>query len=221
MIIALLFACFRGKLCAGSNSRRGGFHTAHISTPLPLPLNVLLQRLGAVWSDDCRAFITHWAQLRGDAVLPTTETFFDHPTGRFAPYLYVVELLDDTALVRLQGTVLDERWTVRLTGKDLHEGMPATLRRRSLSNMRRIVSQPCGYLARNIYATSMDRNVMADLVQLPLAVREGRPPRVVCLSLMQRDDDMEETVSGFRTEALEWIDLGAGAPADPPLNLLD
>ncbi len=189
-------------------------------------MNDLLQRLGAFWSDDCRAFIAHWAQLRGDILLPTsflptTETFFDHPTGQFAPYLYVVELRDDVALVRFQGTVLDERWTVQLTGKDLHDGMPATLRRRSLSNMRQIVSQPCGYLARNTYATSLDRNVTADLVQLPLAVQDGRLPRVVCLSLMQRDDDMEETVSGFHTEALEWIDLGAGVPPEPPLDLLD
>ncbi|MBY0509910.1 MAG: PAS domain-containing protein, partial [Rhodospirillaceae bacterium] len=129
-----------------------------------------------MWSDDCRAFIAHWAQLRGDAILPTTETFFDHATGQFAPYLYVVELTDDVALVRFQGTVLDERWAAQLTGKDLHEGMPATLRRRSLSNMRRIVSQPCGYIARNAYATSLGRTVTADLVQLPLAARDGRPP---------------------------------------------
>lgn len=189
---------------------------------MPLALNELLQRLGTVWSDDCRAFIAHWAQLRGHtALLPTTETFFDHPTGRFAPYLYVVELTDDSALVRLRGTVLDERWTARLTGKDLHDGLPAIIRRRSLSNMRRIVSKPCGYLARNIYTTSLDRDVTADLVQLPLAVRDGRPPRIVCLSLMRRDDDMDETVAGFRTEALEWIDLGAGVPPDPPVDLLD
>jgi hypothetical protein len=199
--------------------QKGGFHTVHLSTPPPL--NEILQRLGDLWSDDCRAFITHWAQLRGNALIPATETFFDNPEARFAPCLYVVDLTGDTALVRLQGTALDERWTARLTGKDLHDGMSATVRRRSLSNMRQIVAQPCGYLARNVYRTSTDRDVIADLVQLPLAVQAGRPPRVVCLSLMQRDDDMEETVADFHTEALAWIDLGAGVPRDPPLDLID
>lgn len=186
----------------------------------PLSLDTLRHNLGAYWSDDSHSFLAHWAGLRAFALIPATEKFLDTPLLRLAPQIYIVELIDDVALVRLQGTALDERWTTQLTGRDLHEGLPDKVRQRSMANMRRIVAQPCGYLARNVYATSLNRAVTDDLMQLPLGVRAGRPPRVVCLTLMERDEDMGETVSSFHTDALTWLDLGAGVPEKPPLDLL-
>lgn len=188
---------------------------------MPVCAVTLRERLGASWSEACHAFVAHWAGLRASAFIPTTEDFLDKPSFRFAPYLYIVELSGDNAVVRLQGTGLDARWTAQLTGRDLHEGLPTKLKKRSLANMHHVIVQPCGYLARNVYTTSLNRSVTGDLVQLPLAAREGRPARLVCLSLMERDEDMEETVAGFHTEALTWLDLGAGVPVKPPIDLLD
>ena len=186
----------------------------------PLSLDTLRQNLGTYWSEGSHNFLAHWAGLRASALIPATEDFLDAPLLRLAPHIYIVELIDDVALVRLQGTALDERWTIQLTGRDLHEGLPDKVRQRSMANMRRIVTQPCGYLARNVYTTSLNRAVTDDLMQLPLGVRAGRPPRVVCLTLMERDEDMGETVSSFHTEALAWLDLGAGVPKNPPIDLL-
>jgi len=202
------------------NTISGEFPTVPRSY-MPASADTLRQRLGASWSGACHTFVAHWAGLRVSGFIPTTEDFLDRPLFQFAPYLYIIELIGDDAVVRLQGTGLDARWTAQLTGRDLHEGLPTKLKKRSLANMRHVVAQPCGYLARNVYTTSLNRSVTDDLVQLPLAVREGRPPRLVCLSLMERDEDMEETVAGFHTEALAWLDLGAGVPATPPVDLLD
>jgi hypothetical protein len=188
---------------------------------VPLPTDALRQNLGTFWSEDCQAFTAHWASLRGPGLMPTTEAFMDCPSARFAPDLYIVELLDDVALVRLQGTSLDARWPAQLTGRDLHEGLPASVRRRSLENMRKVVRQPCGYLARNAYTTSLNRTLTADLMQLPLAVRAGRAPRLVCLTPMLRNNEFSETVMRFHTDALAWLDLGAGVPRDPPYDLID
>jgi hypothetical protein len=100
---------------------------------MPASADLLSQRLGASWSEACHAFVAHWAGLRAAAVMPTTEAFLDTPSFRFAPHLYIVELIGDDAVVRLQGTGLDARWTVRLTGRDVHEGLPTKLKKRSLA----------------------------------------------------------------------------------------
>jgi hypothetical protein len=172
------------------------------------------------WSQACRDFLAHWLTLRKGAPIPATEDFFDSAEPCFAPALYIVELVGDAAIVRLQGSELELRWNAYITGYDLHAGMPGPMRAKSLANMRHVAGVPCGYLARNSYQTSLNRTVTSDLIQLPLGVKAGRPPRVVCLTVMDRDEIWEETVSNFKTHALGWIDLGAGVPPAPPLDLL-
>jgi hypothetical protein len=193
--------------------------------PTPKSIDALRQNLGTFWSEDCQAFMAHWARLREEALMPTTEAFLDHPMPDFAPNIYLVELVDGIARVRLQGSALDERWPAQLTGRDLHERLPVKVRERSLQNMHHIAAQPCGYLASNRYTTSLNRTIMAKLIQLPLAVQAGRPPRVVSLSTIPRralsDEEMEEMVAAFRSEALTWIDLGAGVPSGPPRELFE
>jgi len=174
------------------------------------------------WSDECRAFVDHWAGLREEGVLmPTSDRFMDRPSSDFTPSTYIVDIENDVAVVRFQGSALEERWGASLTGQDIHGGQAARFRQRSILNMNHVIAQPCGYLAMNTYTTSYGREVTADLVQLPLSTAPGRPPRLVCYVGDDPDRSHVDKMTAFtKTIQLDWLDLGAGIPAAAPLDLL-
>ena len=195
-------------------------HDGHRGAPIPTVAEIQAN-MGQDWSADVRAFAAHWAEMREGGRVTTFERFISEPSPRFAPPLYVVELDGLRAVVRLQGTELDRLWGDNLTGKDLHVGFPEAFRVRSVANMRAVTGRPCGYLARNIYATTREREVTADMIQLPLDAGAGRLPRVLCYTPLPVNDAVDERVGAFvRTTRLGWIDLGAGVPDVLPLDLV-
>lgn len=185
----------------------------HIDGPLEI--------LSELWSMEIGAFAAHWRSMREGAAMPTSERFLDNPSARFAAFSYILELTDEGAIVRYQGTELVARWMRDFTGKELHDGRHPAFKERSLSNMRQVAEVPCGYLVRLTFGTSTGRQMRSDLLQLPLGVKPGRPPRIVCLASWEEIREVEETVAKYlETHDTEWLDLGAGVPDAPPRNLL-
>ena len=133
----------------------------------------------ADWSPECMAFLRYWTSLRKDAGVPTSEDFLDSPSTRFAPYVYILEILDGAPVVRLQGSQLEQAWARDLTGGDFFPGRSARFRAAAIANMRAVITHPCGHLARSTYATSKGLKITSDWIQLPLGVREGRAPRLM------------------------------------------
>ncbi len=179
------------------------------------------EALSELWSVEIGAFAAHWRSMREGDIMPTFERFLDNPSGRFASSSYIFELTDDGAMVRYQGTELVERWMRDFTGKELHEGRHPFLKAQSLANMRQVADVPCGYLVRLTFSTSIGRRMRSNLLQLPLGVKPGRPPRIVCLASVEEARAGEEIIAKYlETHNADWLDLGAGVPDAPPLDLL-
>ena len=185
------------------------------------PLGQAIATPSDYWAPEVGAFAAHWRSMCDGALMPTSEHFLDHPSPAFAPCSYIVELTAAGAIVRYQGSELIRRWMRDFTGQELHDGRAPTFKTRSLANMRQLVSQPCGYLVRLSYSTSTGRKMASDLVQLPLAAKEGRAPRLVCFAHTDIERVWQETVAKYvETHRGEWLDIGAGIPTTPVLDLL-
>lgn len=177
--------------------------------------------LGSSWSSDIRSFFNHWAELRGDALIPASEKFLDSPSPTYMSTSYICDMTDEGAIVRFHGTELAERWGRDFTDHEIHEGRKPEFKERSLINMRQVVRRPCGYVVRLAFSTSSGRMLQSELIQLPLSVKPGRPPRLVCYAIKDAGYRSDEFIQLYiKTHEVDWIDLGAGVPDLPPLDLL-
>jgi hypothetical protein len=191
--------------------------SADDAPPTPVPNQDNLRRH---WSEQCCNFIDYWAGLRGKSKFPTFKQYSETMSGGLTPCTYVVELVDEEAIVRFQGTELVKRWQVDHTGDDIHAGFPQNAKTQSLRNMRDVATHPCGLLWRSIYLTPKKRSVVSDCVLLPLAVEEGCLPRIVQYSAKVGNDPYADDDTEFLS-ALEfdWLDIGFGVPTSPPLSI--
>jgi hypothetical protein len=174
----------------------------------------------ADWSPECEAFLRYWSSLRTGDGVPTSEAFLDSPSMRFAPHVYILELLDGAPVVRLQGTQLEQAWSRDLTGGDFFPGRSARFRAAAIANMNALLTHPCGHLLRSTYATSKSRRITSDWIQLPLAVRAGRAPRIVGAVFQHMGRNFGEVATHhFELHKLAWLDAGWGVPAKEPTPL--
>ena len=171
------------------------------------------------WSPECAAFLRFWSSLAADGGIPTSEAFLDVPSPRFAAYVYMVEMVEGAPVVRLQGTQLVQAWSRDLTGEDFYPGRSARFKTAAIANMNTVLQHPCGHLARATYATSKGRTIVSDWIQLPLAVREGRAPRIVGAAFHRPSRAFEVELHHFELHKLAWLDAGFGVPAAPPVPL--
>ncbi len=175
----------------------------------------------ADWSPECLAFRDFWSRL--GAGMPTSEAFLDTPSPRFAAFVFILEILDGAPVVRLQGTQLEQTWARDLTGGDFFPGRSSRFRAAGTANMMTVLSHPCGHLARSSYATSKGRKITSDWIFLPVAVREGRPQRIVGAVFQhgRRGTFSEVGLHHFELHKLAWLDAGWGVPATPPVPLAE
>ncbi len=178
-------------------------------------------RLGPDWSSGAQAFVDHWGNLRGDAVLPTSENFLDCVSPAYISRCYISEFVGDGAVVRFHGSALIEHWGVDLTGQGVHGERPPAFEEGMMTIFRSCASVPCGYVTRVVYGTSKNRKIQSEILQLPLAVKEGRSSRFVCHATQGTEVEFEEIATlHVATRASQWIDLGAGVPVRPPVELV-
>lgn len=172
------------------------------------------------WSPGCYAFLAYWQSLRDGQPMPTTERFLDDCSPAFAGVIYILEITDTGPVVRLQGTQLEQAWSRDLTGQDFFPGRSARFKACAGANMRKVLEHPCGHLVRSTYATSKGRKITSDWIQLPLAVRPGRAPRIVGAVFQPATHNFAETaIHHFELHRLAWLDAGCGVPAEPPTPL--
>ena len=174
------------------------------------------------WSKECLAFFQYWTSLKADGQVPTSQAFLDASSPRFAPTVFILELVDGAPVVRLQGTQLEQIWARDLTGEDFFPGRSQNFRDAGSANIASVLNHPCGHLARLTYASSKGRKLVSDWIFLPLKVREDRAPRVVGLVSRHGEKNFAETtVQHFELHKLAWLDAGWGVPSAPPRPLED
>jgi hypothetical protein len=168
-------------------------------------------------SPSCAAFFGHWRALAGAGLVPTTEDFLDHAPLDLMPYVYIHDLTEAGLLVRFMGTGLARRWRHDLTGTLFGEHLSASDRARLIETARLIVTQPCAMRQLGRIGSSAGRAVPFEAVAVPLAVRPGRPARLMIFSQILDDLSGEEHSRSFdESGAKDWLDLGAGVPPVPP-----
>ncbi len=174
------------------------------------------------WPASCGDFHMHWLSQRGDQLMPTSEQSLDDMLARLAPNIYIIEVTENSSLVRFQGTALVTRWGVDVTDKDVCAFRSRQLQQSVLTLMKEITRQPCGYYCRSVYTSAAGRHVVANIIRLPLSVQPGRPPRVI--NYKHESDTLEAGDTSwvsYKNTHQGWIDIGAGAPAMPPIELVE
>ncbi len=173
-------------------------------------------------SEDCRGFFEHWQSLRLDGdIVPFHRDFLDNPNPKYAPFVHISEISETgTMIVRLMGTGLVERWGKDKTGEAMGEGQPDSVREALYANTRQVILNPCGLRSEIELAASSGSEMLVEAITLPLIVEPGKPGRLVAYSgLMRKLKFGEHSERYTRLANVEWIDIGAGIPEDPPMTI--
>jgi hypothetical protein len=180
--------------------------------------SVLLQdNIARPKSEACGAFLDFWASLRAPTRIPVLDRFCAEAAATYGPSIYIAELTDHAAIMRFQGAELVKRWNRDATGLNIYATFPHYYQARGLSNIRNVVTRPCGYLGRNLLVLETGGSVASDFIQLPLTCAAGALAYVVHYSITVPIDDLVAAASkDFHTQDCAWLDLGAGIPAEPP-----
>lgn len=134
--------------------------------------------------------------------------------------MYIVEVKPDELLLRFQGLELVERWGADRTNADIAAHRSPTFQKKVRTLMTPIVSHPCGYHSHSTYSTTRGRMMDAHYIGLPLAVQNGRPPRMLAYTCEYGVPKQGEVAwDQFDILAQGWIDLGAGVPSEEPIVL--
>ncbi len=137
------------------------------------------------------------------------------------PHVYILELSGDGPLIRFMGTAL-----VTLRGRDLKgqlftDGQPDATRASLIRNCSQVSARPCGLRELAEFNSATGRAFRMETIMLPLAVDDGRMPRVCSFSTILEDLHSEDRDSPrFRgRHESTWFDIGAGCPPDPPFYI--
>ncbi len=169
---------------------------------------------------DHTVFIAHWKALRrAGELMPSSDAFLDTPNPLLSPNVLVLDVYPDDIVIRLQATEIVERWGKDLTGHSMFDAPLPMHKADMMTNVHRLLEQPCGLVSANSLQTSGGRKLIVETTGLPLTVAEGRPRRMVNYSwLVEPLDSGEHSESVTRYEVQKWIDIGGGVPDAEPLS---
>ena len=169
---------------------------------------------------DHRLFLSHWMGLRDvGELIPTSESFLDHPNPLLASNILVLDVYDDDLIIRLQATELVERWGADLTGHSMFDAPLPMNRPDMLTNVGQLMQQPCALLSVHKTKTSGGRKLIMETLGAPLSSPPGKPARMVNYSwLIDPLEDGEHSEKVTVYERQDWIDVGAGVPIENPLK---
>jgi len=133
-------------------------------------------------TESCRTFFDHWHSLRQDGRLPHTKDFLDRAPSDLIPFAFIHEVESSGLLVRFMRTGLVQRWRHDLTGHYFGEHLDSDAREKLRGTMEYCVRTPCGMRQLGRIESSAGRALSFEAIVLPLAVDDGRSPRVTAFS---------------------------------------
>lgn len=170
-------------------------------------------------SEPALRFVEHWQSIRGDGNIPTSTDFLDNVEPSTQPF---VSLNDVTTKshnrVILFGTGLVDLWKVDLTGKEVQEFIDEDQANRLTTDMLKCAETPCGIWEVSTLRTTTGRTIGWEMVTLPLDLGEPDRYRIARYHHIlepTKKDELIQDILHFQQK--EWIDVGAGLPADAPL----
>lgn len=125
----------------------------------------------------------------------------------------ILEIMPEGTLVRLMGSMLVARWQDDFTGGYLENRIAPEDLARFRRDVECVCRHPAGARATGEVLTEMRRTLDYEMILLPLAVDDAKPPRCVAFRDNLGELDYRDRKVGFPwPPKLTWIDLGAGVP---------
>ena len=171
-------------------------------------------------SEECLGFFKHWESLCAKGqIVPTQTDFLDNPHPSYAPFVHISEMGEDGAMiVKLMGTGLVDRWGKDKTGEAMGADQPEAIREALYSNTRDVITTPYGLRSEIELAASSGSEMVIEAITLPLIVAPGKPGRLVAFSALMRNLEYGEHSKRYKSLSnVQWINIGAGIPHQPPL----
>lgn len=170
------------------------------------------------WSARASVFFEHWQSLRSGTNAPTSEAFLDAPNPRVQANTFIFELVDDDRTVfRLVGTEIFMIWGKDFTKLSVEEAFSAELAAIYLAAPRACIPNTCGLWEQGVFGDTRGREVILELIYLPLRVNSGRPARLGgFLNCHGTSDTPASRIGLIALTDRKWIDIGAGIPDTPP-----
>jgi hypothetical protein len=175
--------------------------------------------LAAVREPKSKRFIGAWLRWRGTRPLPVRSTL---DLGDVKPLLSLVMLTEvrspDEILVRVAGTQLGEYLGFEMTGQNLLKLTPPADRPIRRYRFAQLAGMPCGALFEHHHIMPSGRNLVSEVMILPIDPDDPAKPRV----LMHHFAPMRgQHKSGAKPEGQEiplsrefrFLDVGFGVPA--------
>lgn len=126
----------------------------------------------------------------------------------------ILEVLPEGTVVRFMGSTLVSRWQDDFTGAHLETHIAPQDRARFRRDVECVCRHPAGARAIGGTRTELRRTVDYEMVLLPLAVDDHKPPRCVAFRSNLDELDHRDRKVGFPwPPKLTWIDIGGGVPA--------
>ncbi len=169
-------------------------------------------------TEQCRAFYEHWRALGSNDLLPHTRDFVDRPDPALIPFVVILDVTERGPVFRFMGTALVELWGRDQTNTIFGAGLPEPAIQAMRGNCEGIAMHPCGMIEVAEFISPSGRSFQMESIMLPLAVDDGRPPRLCSFCQPLDDvDEFEDKGSRYKTkQRVSWIDLGFGIPPGLP-----
>ena len=164
----------------------------------------------------CQLFLDHWKSLRDGAIVPTLDAWLTHLPASIATQKFRAELLPDDVFVLFNGSANIARRGRNNTGGTLLDG-DHEARQHQLSNLRHVISQPCGlWIDRRLHG-STEVTLRTQTIVLPLNLPTGRWPQIVGYTCELDHRPLNVVFSGSAERMrVEWIDVGCATPPLAP-----
>jgi hypothetical protein len=171
-----------------------------------------------------RRFLDYWESLPAEGLVPRRRDIDPIALRDHLPDIILARFEDGERrlVLRLVGTGHVARWGSDLTGRNYLELIPEPVRPVAWARLRLIVDHPVGTHTFRLESYQSGRTVRMESLSLPLRGPDGPVNMMINFSreaerVVQPPSLLGPGQAFVDTLETRYIDLGAGAPRDPPL----
>lgn len=175
---------------------------------------------------DSLAFETAWRALPRRGIIPDRRDLSLHRFKHLLPDVALMDIIPGRparSRVCIVGERIRERLSFPVIGQDYFHFVPAQMRAAASRRLQTLVTQPCGLW--QVLGIHYQRGLFKSLevTAFPLS-REDGPPQIMVLAVYSRGQVCDippdiAMISLDRATATVFLDIGAGLPIWPPVDL--
>jgi len=160
-------------------------------------------------------FISHWRFLQNGRIMPDLQDFLGEPLPELQPFVILLDVVSVTEVnIRLMGTGL-----VQLTGRELTRTNSLDIYAPHLKKSVGVAcmtmhTHPCGQISERMVNTASGLVMPATSVALPLTTKKGAGCLAAYTNTREPVATGDSMIVVHDIMSREWIDIGAGTPAD-------